>query len=72
MPLPPLPTLPVGLILTAALLSGCGTPNVGRVVVAPSQAKPPIPLPLKVLPPAATLDWEGLVLSAFGPSETPD
>lgn len=69
-----MPTLPVkstkttlrslSLLLIAGmtLLTGCAPRDVGQVVGTPQAQRPPIPASVKILPTAATIDMEALIL----------
>ena len=63
--------LKAGMLLPLILIAGCGTRPVGVAVETACPAPPAVPAVLRTLPPEATLDFEALILDAFGPSETP-
>lgn len=58
------------LLAVTILLSGCASPQVGRVVEAPLPEKPLIPASVRTLPEAATVNLEALILKLVGGLET--
>jgi hypothetical protein len=58
------------LLAVMILLSGCASPQVGRVVQTPPAEKPLIPASVRTLPEAATVNIEDLILRLVGGSET--
>ena len=60
----PLIWLALGL-LAMILLTGCASRDVGLVVQTPEAQKPPIPVSVRTLPKAATMDLEQLLLKAL-------